>query len=506
MKWLQLVYIVVLVPLAFSFDAAAQGRYIGAHGVPPGHLSPGSHEAKLDFEPYSATYLPMKKGELVTGTDDVLADQLTNGFVAGRCDIVSDTVKNNATLPSADKYDRAVENTSGFNPNLYEYYEGTDDLADQHDKLQALRKEFYGAQRELAELDRNRGSLGFGEYLAKLVELRTRLLDAKAKYQQSKRTYVPSFGDFLRVLYFEGGLPSSFADPNNYGRWRGYRPEAAGWEGFCHNWAPAGLDPTARLVIATDRIFGEVPFGVGDLRELTTYLRPEDDEKWFGKRNWGDGRYDPAHDDFTPVDVHALLTHYVGPGKPGLVFDVDPGSQVWNQPVYRYEYQAHETSSRPAGLTTVAGGKVYAVGMTFDYANEANDYASRGPTRVGSESLNYLLSTDAHGNIVDGKWVGSNRIPDFATVHENNGSSAAFDRLKDVSSQGVAVSQIENVCQTLWTLPRNIRKRHAILRGLKPALTEIAPVVDARRFNNYLRTVARERRIDYSNLQRVVGI
>lgn len=75
----------------------------------------------------------------------------------------------------------------------------------------------------------------------------------------------------------------------------GYSATAETWEGFCHNWAPAGLANEINFMVNMDRIYADVPFGIGDMRELATFTYPGDDGSfgsysWYGKRHRSEER------------------------------------------------------------------------------------------------------------------------------------------------------------------------------------------------------------------------
>ena len=212
----------------------------------------------------------------------------------------------------------------------------------------------------------------------------------------------------------EGRNPGLTADYKK----NGYNPQAEGWEGFCHLWAPAGLDPAAGFVVAMDKIYADVPMGIGDLRELVTYNYPRASTRFFGSRWYDKDKKEPESESLDAMDLLNIFENYVGPGKPGVVLDVDPGYMVWNQPVYSYKTESTElTGAAAAGAP--AGGKAYTVKLSTEYGVEGN-YAYRGEAYLRGKSWNMTVFTDAAGKVVKADWA-ANRgddIPDFAWVPE----------------------------------------------------------------------------------------
>ena len=132
------------------------------------------------------------------------------------------------------------------------------------------------------------------------------------KTQDELKNFKPSEDVLKKYGFFESGYPQNWWNPNRWSRWRGSAPESESWEGFCHAWAPAGLDPNADLIVRMNRIYANVPFGIGDLRELTSYLYPSPESLFFGARTYDK---DDEPDAFDPVDLHTIITKYVGKDK-----------------------------------------------------------------------------------------------------------------------------------------------------------------------------------------------
>ena len=288
----------------------------------------------------------------------------------------------------------------------------------------------------------------------------------------------------------------------------GFDKKAETWEGFCHNWAPAGLDPAINLMVSMDRIYMDVPFGIGDLRELTTYVLPDTwDTAWFGKRHNEKKEKEKPEDELDPVDLMTILENYVGKGKPGIVMDVDPGYMVWNQPFYEWTRTATRVTdeAQMGPKRPPRKGRAYKVKLDAKYAVEGH-YGYRGETMSRDSSWEFYVYTDKHGNIVDSAWDPNayNKIPDFAWAPRGERmDSPEFETLKRIANEGVKVSDIEEFCRVMAALDgkpsRGERKK------LKKLLDKICPVLDQNRLREYIRKTAERTGIDYSILDEALA-
>ena len=284
----------------------------------------------------------------------------------------------------------------------------------------------------------------------------------------------------------------------------GFDEDAESWEGFCHNWAPAGLDPAINFMVSMDRIYADVPFGVSDMRELTTFVLPDTwDVHWFGKRHNDKDNPEKPEDSMDPVDLLTIFENYVGEGKPGIVMDVDPGYMVWNQPFYEWTRTATRIKD-PAEFgpkTPPEKGRVYHVVLDAKYGVEGH-YGYRGETLSRDSKWTFYVYTDKHGNIVDSAWDpnASNKIPDFAWAPKGErGDSPEFETLKKVAEEGVRVKSIEAFCQTMAGLSKAPTRSER--RKLKKLLDEICPVLDQNKLSDYIRQTAERIGVDYSVLE-----
>ncbi len=283
----------------------------------------------------------------------------------------------------------------------------------------------------------------------------------------------------------------------NYNR-TGYDKKAKRWEGFCHNWAPAGIDPASAFVVELDKIYADVPFGIGDLRELTTWFYPRPYSEFYGARNYG---RESASDNLDPVDLLTLLETYVGPDKPGIVFDVDPGVEVWNQAIYSWKRTATELTGRSRGRLPGGATKAFEVDLNLEYVAESH-YAARGETNLVPLSWKMKVYTDDEGNIVKAKWgkPRGDKIPDFAWAPTGKNDSADFRRLKKIAKDGVSVKEIEKFCRSMQALTA-ASFNAGEGRRIAETLTAICPVLDQNKLSDYIRRTAERTGIDFSVLE-----
>ena len=120
------------------------------------------------------------------------------------------------------------------------------------------------------------------------------------------------------------------------------------WMGYCHAWAAASLleaeprHPTR----AFDRSGKAVPLSVGDQKGMLTACHTEDEAHHYGIRFDGEPDDDPQ-DIYPDVLWQVLQTYVASQGVP-IIIDTDPGTDVWNYPVFRYrvDYQPADERGR----------------------------------------------------------------------------------------------------------------------------------------------------------------
>lgn len=390
-------------------DGLDAGHYVGRLGLHHGAPELGTQDVKLDVEPYSASYLPAKKGQLAKEVDCNYLPEILNGFDSGQCDMFNETVKASACMSAAEKLDRAAIAARGVDLGLVD--------------------------------------------------------------------------DYLK---------------------RGYRPDAESWEGFCHNWAPAALDPVAGLVTNVSMVYGGVAFGVGDLRELVNFTYPSPDATFIGTRNYGSK---PDEKVFDAVDLHNIFTEYIGPGKPGVVMDVEPGTEVWNQPFYRYKMDTTDATDAEAVRDKIPeGGRAVHVDLRAWYAVEGQ-YRYEGSVYSRTLDWSYYLVMDDSDRVVGGAWdeaAGNSKIPDFAWVPNRKDSNKYFDFIQEIAKKGVPVLEVETFCNAVNEAAKDGHIDDDERGDLQKLSAKLAGVTDPNGLDNYMRETALAYNVDYSELSDIM--
>ncbi len=175
------------------------------------------------------------------------------------------------------------------------------------------------------------------------------------------------------------------------------------WWGHCHAWAAASVIEPEPIAAGYD---AGIYFTVGDLKGLLTesYYTPSSTDS-YGTRYNGEGGDD--YDDMYPDLFHQVVLHYIGQQRKAVVADIDASEQVWNYPLYRYEFEYTE-DSQYSNVTHVYA-KIY-------YADDAVKADFVGVEPLVKE-YTYWLQTQGN-QIVDGGWEGDSTEdhPDFIWV------------------------------------------------------------------------------------------
>ncbi len=183
------------------------------------------------------------------------------------------------------------------------------------------------------------------------------------------------------------------------------RPDAPRWHGYCHAWAASCvMEPEpVRPVRVTAQGGGSLTLSVGDQKGMLAACHTNNVANVYGQRT---EEGDQPDGDLAPDALWRLLKLYVEQQGVPLVLDLEPGSEVWNHPVYAYEVRY----ARPD-----ASGTSHAR-MTLWLAddNVPPDYVG---TRVRRQD--YTFSFRMRGGSVvlgSGQWTGRSRQdhPDFA--------------------------------------------------------------------------------------------
>jgi hypothetical protein len=229
------------------------------------------------------------------------------------------------------------------------------------------------------------------------------------------------------------------------------------WMGLCHGWAPAAIAvkrPKRDIEVAAwsngdSRSRHKIKFYPSDIKALTTYLwaKVKIPSPFMGTRC---EKKNPAQDangrildeecfDTNPGAWHLTLINQVGLLRKSMIIDATFDYEVWNQPIYGYEYSyfnpetlEHTKSLREATIQlkdfsrdkfakyrSKKSKKIVGVAMKLTYIAETapNHRLSDSEDRDRKVAVNYLydLELDDNDDIIGGEWY-TNLHPDFVWI------------------------------------------------------------------------------------------
>jgi hypothetical protein len=137
---------------------------------------------------------------------------------------------------------------------------------------------------------------------------------------------------------------------------------------------------------------------------------------------------------------HITLGNRIGLQKQGFVADIDPGYQVWNQPIHAYESRMLSEQAPSAGA---APGTVKEINVdtTMYYISEVAQHESPlgRNQNVAKKEYKYRLELNASGEIIGGAWISEDR-PDFMwDVKKANFDQPRWVEFKKVLEQSGAL-------------------------------------------------------------------
>lgn len=134
-----------------------------------------------------------------------------------------------------------------------------------------------------------------------------------------------------------------------------------------------------------------------------------------------------ACDDVNPASFHVGIVNFLGRKKQPVIFDMNYDSQVWNYPIYAYNYQVQGPLSEDEAIeesgynldSWVFNPEAVSwrlITMTISYRRAAGNFTGAG-TRPAPATVEYtyILEFDAEGKVLGGEWIGDSRRnhPDF---------------------------------------------------------------------------------------------
>jgi hypothetical protein len=221
------------------------------------------------------------------------------------------------------------------------------------------------------------------------------------------------------------------------------------WMGLCHGWAPAAyMLARPRKVITVKAADGrtDLRFFPSDVKALATLLwaHGNSPSRFIGSRSNDKepamdevGRVtSPAVFDTNPGTWHMSVVNQIGVAKRSFIIDATFDYEVWNQPVFSYEYEyfnpqrmrmvgslaeatvprAQFTSDRFKKYRGTGYASMAGVVMRCRYVVETNpshaETDDRTKDAINAVDYIYDLELDASGKILGGEWY-QNLHPDF---------------------------------------------------------------------------------------------
>jgi hypothetical protein len=232
------------------------------------------------------------------------------------------------------------------------------------------------------------------------------------------------------------------------------------WMGICHAWAPSTLMyKPPKPVTLKGKTGIMVPFGASDIKALLSlnihhnivpYMPPmvgnACKENFFAENKSIIKMTNPGitpenleiqvqelfAEVCRPVDpgaFHIVMTNIIGNKKQGIIVDVDPGLQVWNQPVFKYESKildarnlGQETDkTKLMGITkrVFMQTTLYYIKELYPNWDGLPRYNEAGKNKsIIPMKLSYTLDLDGNNRIVGGKWLSEKKIDYVSTIYD----------------------------------------------------------------------------------------
>jgi hypothetical protein len=254
--------------------------------------------------------------------------------------------------------------------------------------------------------------------------------------------------DFLLGLGSENLTKTSWAEGESYYKESG---TVETWMGLCHGWAAASMmmpNPEKRVDVETSS--GKVTFYPSDIKGLGTLLwaKGEFKSRFIGGRCNSktpavDGLGRPKESDCldnNPGTWHLAIVNQIGVFDRSFIMDATYDYQVWNQPVYGYEYTYYNPQTKKES-NTLAESKVLVSEWNLDKRKSVRAHKAKSivgikmrvtyvsenspsikefqEANLSSVEYEYDLELDSQNKIIGGEWYSENH-PDFLWVADKN--------------------------------------------------------------------------------------
>ncbi|HIF9080976.1 ricin-type beta-trefoil lectin domain protein [Photobacterium damselae subsp. damselae] len=221
------------------------------------------------------------------------------------------------------------------------------------------------------------------------------------------------------------------------------------WVGICHGWALAAYNMPRPIhsVTVKDANGEDLTFYPSDIKALGSQLwgAAAPTATMLGRRCSNDfpprdnsGRVmDESCNDVNPGAFHIAVLNKMGIDHQGFAIEIDPSSEVWNQPAAGYELsyfnpETGETFSNPnsaiINLSNYTSDpysqyrdpktiSIIGIKMKFHYLDETDPSHKLTDSDlddlISTETYSYDLELDSDGNIIGGEWHNQLNHPDY---------------------------------------------------------------------------------------------
>ncbi len=252
--------------------------------------------------------------------------------------------------------------------------------------------------------------------------------------------------DFLLSINTNTLTSSNWAEGEEYFKEYG---SVETWMGLCHGWSAASImmpNPIKKVQVSTSA--GAMNFYPSDIKALGTLLWAKGNTKsrFVGGRC---NSNEPATDsmgrpkepdclDNNPGTWHMAIVNQIGQFNRSFVMDATYDYQVWNQPVFGYQYYYYQPKTGKAvgslaeglikrsdwpsdprrGVRSNESTHIVGIKMIVTYVVENSPNTNENqPTEFSTAQYDYDLELNAKLDIVGGEWYTENH-PDFLWVPE----------------------------------------------------------------------------------------
>lgn len=238
------------------------------------------------------------------------------------------------------------------------------------------------------------------------------------------------------------GFPFTAAQWSDGQEYFSRRGRVESWMGYCHGWAPASMMmPEPKKKISA----GKLTFYPSDVKGLATmtWAKGNFATRFIGGRcnteNPSTDRNGRPNDenclDNNPGSWHLVVVNQLGLSKRPFIMDASYDYQVWNHPVYSYDYtyfnprtekvaKFSEAAEKPGSwdkrksVRSPSARTIVGVRMTVNYAVENEPTVEEDqPSESSSATYEYDLELNQQGEIIGGEWHDTSH-PDFLWVPE----------------------------------------------------------------------------------------